>query len=146
MMYYTENKIIKKTSRNIPYVSNKTKMVYTYIKCIPLHILTKDWSWCNGIHFFFKKREYPKSFFIISVYRYSMVKSLIIWCNGIHLLTHTLYLLIVCHSKNCEVHLISLWKQKVTAKSFWLIFILKHFALAVKFSVLIPAAFVLLDF
>ena len=136
--------------RNIPCISNKTKIVYTYIKCIPLHILTKDWPWCNGIHFLLWKSDYPKSFFIISIYRYSMVKSLIIWCNGIHLPTHTLHLLIVCHSKNYETHLISSWKQKVycksSAKSFWLIFNSKHFALVAKFSVLIPATLVLVDF
>ena len=131
---------------NIPYISNKTKMVYIYIKCIRLHILTKDWPWCNGIHFL-KKQEYPKSFFIISVYRYnSMVKSLLIRCNGIHLLTHTLHLLIVCHSKNCEVHLISSWKQKVSTKSFWLTSNSKHFVLVAKLLILIPAALKLLDF
>ena len=75
-----------------------------------------------------------------------MVKSLIISCNGIHLLIHTLHLLIVCHSKNCEVHFISSWKQKVTAKSFWLIPNSKHFALVAKFLVLIPSALKLLDF
>ena len=78
-----------------------------------------------------------------------MEKRLIIWYNGIHLLTHTLRWLIIYHSKNCEVHHISSWKQKVycknTAKSFWLIFNSKLFVLVLKFSVLIHAAFVLLD-
>ena len=100
--------------------------------------------------FFQRKSEYPKYFYIIDVYHYIMVKSLIIWGNGINLLTHTLHWLIVCHSVNCEVHLISSWKQKVycknTAKSFWLIFNSKLFAVVAKFSVLIPAGLVLLDF
>ena len=44
MICYTENKTIKKTCEEISpikYISNKTKMVYACIKCIPLHILTK---------------------------------------------------------------------------------------------------------
>ena len=58
-------------------------------------------------------------------------------------------MLIVCHSKNCEVHLICSLKQKLycknIAKSFWLIFKSKVFALIAKFSVLIHAALLLLD-
>ena len=65
------------------------------------------------------------------------------------LLTNTLHWLIVCHSKNCEVHIISSWKQKVyyknTAMRFLLIFNSKHLAL-IEFSVLVPGALVLLNF
>ena len=105
---------------------------------ITLHILIRiDYN--VTVFTFFIKKGIPKVFFIISVYRYSMIKGLIIWCNDIHLLTHTLHLLINCHSKNSEVHFISSWKQKVywnnTANSFWLIFNSKHFALVAKFSV-----------
>ena len=78
-----------------------------------------------------------------------MVKSLIIWSNSIHLLTNTLHWLIVCHSKNCEMHLISWWKQKVycknTGNNFLLIFNSKHFVLIAKFSVFVHAAIVLLN-
>ena len=67
-----------------------------------------------------------------------------------HLLTHSLHLLIAGHSKNIEVQLMSSRKQKVycknTANSFWLIFNSKRFALVSKFSVLIPEALLLLDF
>ena len=63
--------------RTISKISNKAKIVYTYIKCTPLHILTKDWLWCNCLHFFSEKKEHSKSFYIIGVYRYIMVKSLI---------------------------------------------------------------------
>ena len=136
--------------RTISYISNNTKVVYIYINCIPLHILTKDWPWCNCIYLFFIKSEYPKSFHIISVYRYSMIKSLIIWCNVIHLLTHTLHLLKVCHSKNCQAHLFSSGKQeeycKITTNNLWLIFNSKRFALVAKFSVVLLGALVLPDF
>ena len=81
-----------------------------------------------------------------------ILKKLRIWS---HLLKKSLIenffcaVLIVCHSKNCEVHLICSLKQKLycknIAKSFWLIFKSKVFALIARFSVLIHAALLLLD-
>ena len=60
------------------------------------------------------------------------------------------YSFTLLHSKNCEVQLISSWKQKVyfknTAKSFWFPFNSKLFGLAATFSVLIHAALVLPNF
>ena len=99
---------------------------------------------------FFMKKWAPKVFLCYCVYRYIMVKSLKVWCNGIHLLTNTLHWLRGYHSKNCEVHLISSWKQEVycknTAKKFLLIVNSNLFVLIVTCSVLVPAILVLLNF
>ena len=134
--------------RTISNTSNTTTMMYIYMKCIPLNFLTKDWPLCNDIHFQ-KKIEYQMSFYIIGVYRYIMVNSLIIWCNGIHLLTHTLHCLIACQSKKLWSAPYQFIKRivccKNTAKSFCLSFNSKWFDLIAKFSVLIHAALVLPD-
>ena len=87
-------------------------------------------------------------FYIIGVYRYIMVNSLITWCNGIHLLAHTLQWIIACQSKNWSAPYQFIKRIvccKNTAKSFCLSFNSKLFALIVKCSVLIHAAPVLPD-
>ena len=126
----------------------KTKLVFIYIKCTLLIILTKDWSWCDGMHFLHRKVN-TQSFFI-DVYCYIMVKGFITWCNGIQLPRQALHWLIACHLKNCEVELISSWKQNVycenTANNVWLIFSSKLVAQVARFLDPFPVALILLDF